>query len=112
MLNYKSPIDVFHKSFNNNRFFYDLPLKVFGCFVYVHSTGQSKLDPRAIKYICRYYNLVTRKIVVSMDVTILENQKYFLLGESKDTEEGNFYDIIPNPLPTTVVESEYNLETH
>ncbi|KAM0944641.1 hypothetical protein DsansV1_C11g0110951 [Dioscorea sansibarensis] len=46
-----------------------------------------------------------------MDVTFLEDQKYFLQLESKGTEEENFWDVIPNPLPTTVVESEHNLET-
>ena len=60
------------------------------------------------RYKC--YNPTIRKFVVSMDVTFLENQKFFLQGESSSnsssTEEGNFWDIIANLLPSVVLETE------
>ena len=51
VLQYVTPLDYFKKTFPTCRINSDLPLKIFGCIVYVHipSKFQSKLDPRAEK---------------------------------------------------------------
>ena len=97
VLNYETPLNEFQNCFPNNRLYSTLPLKVFGCVVYVHSKNQSKLDPRAEKYVFigyasskkgyKCYNPATRKIIISMDVTFLENHKYFLQGERNKEKE-------------------------
>lgn len=119
VLNFETPLNVFQKCFPDNRLHSILPLKVFGCIVYVHSKNQSKLDPRAEKYVFtgyapnkkgyKCYNPVTRKSIISMDVTFLENQKYFLQGENSRSQEkeGNFWDIVSNPLPTVILTNEH-----
>jgi hypothetical protein len=66
----------------------DLPLKVFGCIVFMLTpNSRSKLDPRVEKCIFigystnqkgyRCYNPTTKKLHVSMDVTFLEQQPFY-----------------------------------
>lgn len=51
VLRFKTPMEVFLENFPNNRLLSTLPLKVFGCTVFVHNNepNQSKLSPRAKK---------------------------------------------------------------
>ena len=58
VLKYKTPLDCLKEFFPVTRLFSDLPVKVFGCIVYVHGPSQfrSKLDPRAIKCVFLGYS--------------------------------------------------------
>ena len=51
ILNFRTPLDVFTSAFPNNRLSCTLPLKIFGCtvFVHIHEPNQGKLEPRAKK---------------------------------------------------------------
>ena len=113
VLNYQSPLDVLKHAFPTMRLYSNLPLKVFGCSVFVHKPKvTSKLDPKSDKCVFigyatgkkgyKCYNPKTKKIVVSIDVHFLENQKKKILqGENLgEEEEGNFWD----PRPTTIFE--------
>ncbi|XP_059632903.1 eIF-2-alpha kinase GCN2 isoform X3 [Cornus florida] len=118
VLNYFTPLESLKKSFPETRIYSNLPLKVFGCTVFVHlpSRLRSKLDPRAEKCVFvgyapnkkgyKCFNPTKKKMFISMDVFFLENhpyfQKTFLQGE-KESEE-NFWEISTNiPLPKTIV---------
>jgi len=51
IFNFKTPLDVFTSAFPNNRLSCTLPLKIFGCtvFVHIHEPNQGKLEPRACR---------------------------------------------------------------
>ena len=53
VLNFQTPINVFKQMFPTSRLLTDIPLKVFGCTVFVHnhSLHCGKLDPRAHAYL-------------------------------------------------------------
>lgn len=86
VLKYKTPLDCLKEFFPTTRLFSDLPVKVFGCTVYVHVPSQfrSKLDPRAIKCVFLGYSSnkkeykcfdpQTKTFHVSMDVSFLEKK--------------------------------------
>ena len=90
VLNYVSPLHHLKTVFPTTHVGTNLPLRIFGCTVYAHisSPGRSKLAPRAQKCVFvgyaasqkgyKLYNPVTKKIFVSLDVTFLEQQPYFL----------------------------------
>ena len=96
----------------------ELPLKIFGCTVFVHipNKSRSKLDPRAEKCVFlgyapnqkgyKCFNPQTRKFHITMDVSFLENTpfftKNFLQGEIIG-EEDNFWEKSA-PLPNTIVD--------
>ena len=117
VLNYITPLECFKKYFPEYGIQSNLPLKIFKCTTYVHifNKNQFKLDPRVEKCIFigyalnkkgyKCFNLKTGKTVVSMNITFMENQHFFqkisLSGENKG-EEGNFWDVISNPLLKTV----------
>ena len=123
VLNYHTPLDTFKTIFPTCRLHADIPLKVFGCTVFMHtpSTSRSKLDPRAEKYIFvgyspnqkgyRVFNPLTKKLCVSMDVTFLEHQPFFqknsLQGENDNVSvsEDNFLQL-HEPLPIPIVHTE------
>ena len=114
VLRYITPLEGLRKIFPECKINYDLPLKVFGCTVYVHlpSRLQSKLDPRAEKCVFvgyapnkkgyKCYNPRSKKIFVSMDVSFVESQPYFqqnyLQGEIVNNE-AQFRETDPLPTP-------------
>ena len=118
VLNYRIPLDTFKTIFPACRLHTEMPLKVFGCIVFMHtpSISRSKLDPRAEKYIFvgyspnqkgyRVFNPITKKLCVSMDVTFVEHQPFFqknsLQGENDYVSEDNFLHF-HEPLPIPVV---------
>lgn len=116
MLKYQTPLECLKIFFPEARLFSDLPVKVFGCTVYLHipSKFRTKLDPRAIKCVFLGYSSnkkgykcfdpFTKKIHVSMDVSFLETTPHFtkksLQGEISEVEE-NFWDTSV-PLPNVI----------
>ena len=89
VLNFETTFDVFHKLFPTNRLSSSLPLKIFGCtaFVPIHSHNRGKLEPRAIKCVFvgyaltqkgyKYFEPISKKMFVTMDVTFFELIPYF-----------------------------------
>jgi hypothetical protein len=118
VLQYITPLDCFKKEFPASRITSELPLKIFGCTVFVHipNKSRSKLDPRAEKCVFlgyapnqkgyKCFNPQTRKFHITMDVSFLENTpfftKNFLQGEIIG-EEDNFWEKSA-PLPNTIVD--------
>ena len=95
-------------SFPSTRVLTTLPLKVFGCSVFVHIHAQhcSKLDPNALKCIFvgyspnqkgyKCYSPVTQRFYTSMDVSFFEHQPFYpkpdIQGENF-TQEYQLWDI-------------------
>ena len=90
VLNFRTPRDVFLESFPNFKpISSTLPLRVFGCTVFVQNLdpSETKLDPKAIKSVLIGYSLLkkgykcyhppTRKIFTSLDLTFFEHDPYF-----------------------------------
>jgi transposase InsO family protein len=118
VLQYITPLDCLKKEFPASRITSELPLKMFGCTVFVHIPNKSwsKLDPRAEKCVFlgsapnqkgyKCFNLHTRKFHITMDVSFLENTpfftKNFLQGEIIG-EEDNFWEK-STPLPNSIVD--------
>ena len=85
VLNFQTPINVFKQKFPTSRLLTDIPLKVFGCTVFVHnhSLHCGKLDPRAHKCVFvgytptqkgfKCFDPISQKFFVTMDVTLFEN---------------------------------------
>ena len=117
VLQYITPLDCLKNEFLESRINLELPLKKFGCTVFVHvpNKSRSKLDPRVEKcaflgyapnqkgYKC--FNPQAKKFHITMDVSFLEHThfftKYFLPGE-KIGEEDNFWKI-STTLPNIIV---------
>ena len=51
VLNFETPLNIFHKLYPMNKCSSTLPLKIFGCtaFVHIHDHNRGKLKPRAQK---------------------------------------------------------------
>ena len=114
VLNFMTPLDSLKSYFPHTQLGTPLPLKIFGCTVYVHISqpGQSKLAPRAQKCVFvgysanqkgyKCFNPTTKKLIVSMDVTFLEHQPYFsktpLQGESSGGKEECFWFSVPQTI--------------
>ena len=49
VLNFETPLNIFHKLYPMNKCSSTLPLKIFGCtaFVHIHDHNRGKLKPRA-----------------------------------------------------------------
>ena len=89
ILKYSTPLECFRKIFPLSRMYSDLPLKFFGCIVFIHlpNHNRSKLDPRVEKCVFigyasnkkgyKCYNPQTRKMYVSMDVPFIEDNFFF-----------------------------------
>ena len=87
VLNFQTLYQVLH-SFPDTCVLSTLPMKVFGCsvFVHIHAQHRSKLYPRALKFIFvgyssnqkgyKYYSPVTQKFYNTMDVSF-EQQPYY-----------------------------------
>lgn len=88
ILNFQTPLNTLLKAFPLFHVL-NLPPKIFGCkaFVHNHQPNQSKLDPRAHTCIfigysptqkgCKCYSPTLRRMFVSRDVTVFENEPYF-----------------------------------
>lgn len=91
VLGFKTPFSMSKTHFPTSRLTVDLSLRVFGysvfVHVHVHDHNRSKLDPHTKKYIFvgyapsqkgyKCYDPITRKAIVTMDVTFLESQLFF-----------------------------------
>ena len=89
VLKYDTPLQTLRKIFLRNRLTTHLPLKVFGCTVYVHIPNQlrNKLEPRAEKCVFigyasnkkgyKCFNPTTRKFHITMDVNFVERIPFF-----------------------------------
>ena len=103
VLNYETPLQTLKNTFPNTRLTSNLPLKNFGCtvFIRVPTHFRSKFDPRTKKYIFLGYapnkkgyrciNPTTRIIHISMDVNFIENIPFYnkttLQGESSNGDQ-------------------------
>lgn len=89
--------------FPNTKIFSQIPLRIFGCTVFIqnHQPNKSKLNPKAIKCIFlgnasnqegyKCYNPASKKFHVSMNVSFFENQPYFSNdSRTKETNDGSF----------------------
>ena len=103
-LKYRTPLECFKKFFPECQPFFYLPLKIFGCTVFIHmpSRLRSKLGPRAEKCVFidytpnkrgyKCYNPQTKKKKKKnhKHVSFVESQSYFgqnyLQKEIKNTE--------------------------
>lgn len=84
VLNFQTPYQVILHSFSNTHVLSTLPMRVFGCsvFVHIHAEYQGKLDSKALKCIFvgyssnqkgyKYYSLITRRFYNSMDATFFK----------------------------------------
>ena len=95
----------------------DIPLKIFGCtcFVHIPNNFRSKLDPKSEKCIFlgyasnkkgyKYFNPVTEKTYISMDVIFMEIIPFFhknqLQGEYGNGEDDFWQE--SEPLPKVVL---------
>ncbi len=88
VLKFQTPLQSFFKYFPIASVLSDLPLKIFGCTAFVHEHKHlGKLEPRAIKCVFIGYSSTqkgykcfdpnTKKIFVTMDVTLFENKPFF-----------------------------------
>ena len=115
VLKFNTPLNCLKQLYPDNRLIPSLPLRVFGCTVFVHIPTQfrSKLDAKAEKCVFigyvsgqrgyKCFNPVTRKTHISVDV-FYENQPFFkphLQGENNRGDEvGISWEtdvVLPNP---------------
>ena len=80
ILDFKTPIDVFQKYFPNSRTINSMPLKIFGCTVFIKNPNRtaSKLDPKGKKCVFlgvpptqkgyKCFDPSTKKMFITMDV--------------------------------------------
>ena len=81
ILHFQTPINVFYKNFPTSRISADLPIKIFGCTVFVHNHDKNhgKFDLKARKCVFLSYapaqkgykcfDPTSRKLFVTMDVS-------------------------------------------
>lgn len=104
---------------------------MFGCitFVHDHSKTNSKLDPKAIKYVFlqyfltqkgfKYYDPTTNRTFVSLDVTFFENIPFYsksFRGENNIKEDKKFdtsgfsltFDLTPPYPPSPITHDQSN----
>ncbi|PON63094.1 hypothetical protein PanWU01x14_133660, partial [Parasponia andersonii] len=98
---FSTPLNTLKKCFPISKLISDLPLKFFGCTVFVHIPQhfRSKLDPRAEQCVFIGYapnkksykclNPKAQKTNVSMDVSFFENQSYFSQNSLQEENENN-----------------------
>ena len=114
MLKYDTPLQTLRKKFLRNRLTTNLPLKVFGCTIYVHIPNQlqNKLEPIAKKCVFigyasnkkgyKCFNPTTRKFHITMDVNFVETIPFFSKTslQGKRANENQFWHV-SKPVPTT-----------
>jgi len=111
LLNFKTPLSVFLEAFPHySRALNNISPKVFGCTSFVHQNqiNPSKLDPKAIKCVFvgysptqqgyKCYNPITRKFIISCDVSFLETKPFFHHSNSNEHQETNCSIIITVPI--------------
>lgn len=124
VLKFQTPVQVFQEHYPTSKLLTNIPLKIFGCLVFVHNQNpsKSKLDPRAHKGIFLGYSPTQKgykcylpnsgKSVVSMDVIFHEHTPYYLQGENREREANrstlqsspNLPDLLPDiPIPVSDV---------
>lgn len=120
VLNYTTPFKCLKNIFQATQIQSNQPPKVFGCTMFVHLTnkGQSKLDPRAEKYVFigyapkkeggyKCFHPQSKRISVTMDVSFVETQPNFqkisLQREKENEERENFWDVLPTSLLKTII---------
>ena len=101
ILDFKTPIDVFQKYFPNSRTINSMPLKIFGCTVFIKNPNRtaSKLDPKGKKCVFlgvpptkkgyKCFDPSTKKMFITMDVAFFENEAFFdsyLQGETHNED--------------------------
>ena len=121
-LNFKTPLSVFLEAFPHySRALNNISPKVFGCTSFVHQNqiNPSKLDPKALKCVFvgysptqqgyKCYNPITRKFIISCDVSFLETQPFFQHQPPNPQEhpDNNWSTVISVPLnpPTRLIPS-------
>ena len=99
ILGFKSLVSVFSNHFPDSHITCKLTPKVFGCvnFVHIHAHNRGKLDQRALKCIfvgyCatkkgyKCYHPFSWKFFISMDVTFVERQFFFLHSLSSGADD-------------------------
>ncbi|CAN1319888.1 Retrovirus-related Pol polyprotein from transposon TNT 1-94 [Linum perenne] len=128
VLNFQTPIQVFKTCFPHQRLLNELPLKVFGCTVFVLLPQQSrtKIEPRSRKCIFLGYAAQQKgykcldpqnnRIFITVNTVFWEAQPFYdpsLQGEKSDGFEistsTNFWETeLENTLPIVVPESRNN----
>ncbi|CAN1141771.1 Retrovirus-related Pol polyprotein from transposon TNT 1-94 [Linum perenne] len=119
VLNFQTPLQLFQTSFPQNRLISNLPLRMFGCTVFVLTPSQfrTKLEPRSQKCVFlgyapnqkgyKCFHPLTRRYFTSLDVVFWEAQPFFttsLQGENVTTDFTDFWKIDKLVLPITVSE--------
>lgn len=120
VLNFKTPMSVLIQIYPLFCCPSSIPLKTFGCTVFVHDhqKNKSKLDPKSIKCVFigysstqkgyKCYSPTLHQMFVSMDATFFENQSFFpkssvqgdIQGEPESWEE--FEPEVSNSLPPPI----------
>lgn len=100
VLKFKTPISTLQECFPKSHVFSELPLRIFGCsvFVHIHNHLRSKLDPRSHKcvfllgtlpqkkgYMC--HSPSKRKYFISRDVTFFEHQSFYSNSSTQGVSE-------------------------
>ena len=115
-LKFQTPHQVLSQSFPSIRIMTTLPMKIFGCsvFVHVHQQYRNKLDPKSLKCIFigysptqkgyKCYSPAQKRYYTSMDVKFFDTQFYYpktyIQGENTNIQECNFWlDREPSPSP-------------
>ncbi|KAA0041009.1 reverse transcriptase [Cucumis melo var. makuwa] len=117
ILHLQTSLECLKESYPSTRLVTEVPLRVFGCTVYVHSFchNQTKFTPRAQACVFVGYPLhqrgykcfhpPSRKYFVTMDVTFYKDRPYFpvghLQGESVSEESNSTFEFI-EPTPSIV----------
>ena len=101
VLNFATPLQKFTEIFPNSRLQSTLPIKTFGCTIFIHNKDlyQGKLDPKGTKCVFlgyspnqkgyKCYDPRKKKYFVPFDIQFFENHSYFqphLQGEKKFEE--------------------------
>ena len=101
VLNFETPINLLKNAFPKSRLFKSIPLKIFGCTVFIRNPNRnaSKLDPKGRKCVFvgiapnqkgyKCFDPTVKKTFVTMDVLFFEHSAFFdthLQGENKSED--------------------------